>query len=403
MSRRGNPVPALASTADALLLSTRKRMATAIHNTAFRWLRNGDEAFAAMLAAIEAAQNSVRLETYIFSAGEPGNRFLEALVRAQRRGVPVYVVVDSWGSQDLADSYWEPLRKAGGEFRWFNERTNRGFMFRDHRKLLVCDEHVAVLGGFNIAPEYAGDGVARGWCDVGLHLAGPLAVQLAESFDKMFTRAELRHRAFMRVMGTGAHARIPCPDGDLLMSGPGRGFSTLKRALSVDLRNARRVQIMAAYFLPTWKLRRALQRVVRRGGQVQLILPGQSDVPLAQLASRRLYRPLLAAGVEIYEYQPQILHAKLILIDDLAYVGSANLDTRSLHINYELSLRLHNEHVAEGGRQLFAENLAHCKRIGREEWRASQSFWSRLKQRWAYFILARMDLYLARRQLAGLR
>ncbi len=136
---------------------------------------------------------------------------------------------------------------------------------------------------------------------------------------------------------------------------------------------------------------------------MQIILPGQSDVPLAQYASRRLYRALLAAGVEVYEYQPQILHAKLILIDDIAYVGSANLDTRSLHINYEFSLRLRNEHVAEGGRRLFAENLAHCKRIGREEWRASQTFWSLLKQRWAYFILARMDLYLARRQLAGLR
>ncbi len=378
-------------------------MAAPDHNTAFRWLRNGDEAFAAMLAAIEAAKHSVRLETYIFSAGEPGNHFLEALVRAQQRGVPVYVVVDSWGSQDLADSYWEPLRKAGGEFRWFNEQTHRGFMFRDHRKLLVCDEQFAFVGGFNHAPEYAGDGVQRGWCDVGMHVSGPLAVQLADSFDKMFTRAELRHRAFMRLMGTGAHARIASPDGDLLMSGPGRGFSTLKRALRTDLKNARRVQIMAAYFLPTWKLRRALTAVARRGGQVQIILPGQSDVPLAQLASRRLYRTLLAAGVEIYEYQPQILHAKLILIDDLAYVGSANLDTRSLHINYELTLRLGNERVAEGGRQLFTENLARCKRIGREEWRASQTFWSRLKQRWAYFILARMDLYLARRQLAGLR
>ena len=378
-------------------------MADAVHHTSFRWLRNGDEAFAAMLAAIAAARHSVRLETYIFSAGEPGDRFLQALVRARQRGVPVYVVADAWGSQDLADRYWKPLRQAGGEFRWFNEQTHQGFLFRSHRKLLVCDEQVAFVGGFNLAPEYVGDGVKRGWCDVGLHVSGPLAGPLADSFDKMFTRAELRHRAFMRVLRTGAHARLAHPDGDLLMSGPGRGFSTLKRALSVDLGNARRVQIMAAYFLPTWKLRRALQRVVRRGGQVQLILPGQSDVPLAQLASRRLYRTLLGAGVEIYEYQPQILHARLILIDDLVYVGSANLDTRSLHINYELSLRLKNERVAEGGRQLFAENLAHCRRIGREEWRASQTFWSLLKQRWAYFILARMDLYLARRQLAGLR
>ncbi|MEN9575108.1 MAG: hypothetical protein RL514_2963 [Verrucomicrobiota bacterium] len=378
-------------------------MAPTAHSTEFRWLRNGDEAFAAMLTAIAAARHSVRLETYIFSAGEPGNQFLVALLAARARGVPVYVVLDAWGSQDLADSYWEPLRRAGGEFRWFNEQTHRGFFFRNHRKLLVCDEQVAIVGGFNLAPEYAGDGVARGWCDVGLHVTGALAGPLAASFDKMFTRAELRQRAFMRVMKTGAHARLVHSDGDLLMSGPGRGFSTLKRALGHDLRSARRVQIMAAYFLPTWKLRRALNAVVRRGGQVQLILPSHSDVPLAQLATRRLYRTLLTAGVEIYEYQPQILHAKLILIDDLTYVGSANLDTRSLHINYELSLRLKNEAVAAGGRQLFAENLAHCQRIGRAEWQASQTFWSRLKQRWAYFLLARADLYIARRQLAGLR
>ena len=274
-------------------------MAAPVEPTSFRWLRNGDVAFADMLAAIAAARHSVRLETYRFHAGSPGNQFLEALVRAQQRGVQTYVIADAWGSQELADSYWEPLRTAGGEFRWFNERNHRGFVFRDHRKLLVCDERVAFVGGFNLAPEYAGDGVTHGWCDVGLQLEGPLASLLAESFDKMFTRAELRHGAFMRVMRTGAHARIAHADGELLMSGPGRGFSTLKRALRMDLKHARRVQVMAAYFLPTWKLRRELQAVARRGGQVQLILPGQSDVPLARFASRRLYRPLLAAGVGI--------------------------------------------------------------------------------------------------------
>ena len=265
-------------------------MAAPAHSTAFRWLRTGDEAFAAMLASIEAARKSVRLETYLFSAGEPGNQFLEALLRARQRGVPVYVLVDAWGSQDLADSYWEPLRNAGGEFRWFNEKTHRGFIFRDHRKLLVCDEQTAVVGGFNLAPEYAGDGVARGWCDVGLHLAGPLAAHLAGSFDKMFTRAELRHRSFMRIMRTGAHARISGPDGDLLMSGPGRGFSTLKRALRNDLRGARRVQIMAAYFLPTWKLQRSLQLVVHHGVTAVLDDDGGTFKLLQPRQSLRKYR-----------------------------------------------------------------------------------------------------------------
>ena len=253
-------------------------MAASIESTSFRWLRNGDMAFAEMLAAIAAARHSVRLETYRFHSGSPGNQFLEALVRAQQRGVRTYVIADAWGSQELADSYWEPLRTAGGEFRWFNERNHRGFVFRDHRKLLVCDERVAFVGGFNLAPEYAGDGVTHGWCDVGLQLEGPLASLLAESFDKMFTRAELRHGAFMRVMRTGAHARIAHADGELLMSGPGRGFSTLKRALRMDLKHARRVQVMAAYFLPTWKLRRELQTVARRGGQVQLMFATAATV-----------------------------------------------------------------------------------------------------------------------------
>ena len=95
--------------------------------------------------------------------------------------------------------------------------------------------------------------------------------------------------------------------------------------------------------------------------------------------------------------------AKLVLIDQIAYIGSANLDTRSLHINFELSLRLNNERVAEGGRQLFAENLGRSRRIRREDWKASRTFWNKLMERWAYFVLARMDLFLARRQLAGLR
>jgi cardiolipin synthase len=124
---------------------------------------------------------------------------------------------------------------------------------------------------------------------------------------------------------------------------------------------------------------------------------------MARYASRRLYQPLLAAGVEIYEYQPQILHSKLVLIDDIAYIGSANLDTRSLQINYELSLRLRNKSVADGGRQVFADCLAYSQRIRREDWKASRTFWSKILERWAYFILARMDLFLARRQLAGLR
>jgi cardiolipin synthase len=369
----------------------------------YRWLRTGDEAFAAMLAAIDEAQHSVVLEVYIFGDGPLGDRFRDALVRACRRNVRVRVLVDAFGSLTLPSDFWEPLRQAGGEFRWFNPLSLGRLQFRDHRKLLVCDERLAIVGGFNIAAEYEGDGVARGWRDLGLQLEGPLAHELATAFEASFDRANFRHKRFMRLRKTAAPKTIQAADGVLLLGGPGRGFSAIKRALRHDLLNARSVQIISAYFLPTWRIRRDLVRIARRGGRVQLILAGRSDVPISHLASRRLYQGLLQAGVEIYEYQPQLLHAKLIVPDDIVYVGSANLDTRSLHINYELLVRLPSRQLAADARAIFNADLKQCRRIELVSWRESRTFWSKLKERWAYFLLVRVDRYVARRQLKTLR
>jgi cardiolipin synthase len=120
------------------------------------------------------------------------------------------------------------------------------------------------------------------------------------------------------------------------------------------------------------------------------------------LAGQSLYRRLLKAGVEVFEYQPQILHAKLIIIDDVVYVGSANLDPRSLNINHELMVRLENPELAGKAREAFAANLKHCRQITLEAWSKSRTFWRRLKQRWAYFLLVRIDPYIARWQWRGL-
>ncbi|MHB8521860.1 MAG: phospholipase D-like domain-containing protein [Limisphaerales bacterium] len=369
----------------------------------YRWLLTGDEAFAAMLAAIDAARTSVCLEVYIFSGSALGEQFREASIRACQRGVRVRVLVDAWGSVMLDGDFWEPLRGAGGEARWFNPLSLGRLQFRDHRKLLVCDERLVIIGGFNIAAEYQGDGVTRGWRDLGLQLEGPLARELVTAFEVLFDRADFRHKRFMRLRKFPDPKTMFAPDGAVLLSGPGRGYSAIKRALGHDLLKARSVKIISAYFLPTWRIRRDLTRIARHGGRVQLILAGKSDVPLSQLASRRLYHNLLRAGVEIYEYQPQILHAKLIVLDDIVYVGSANLDTRSLHINYELLVRLPNPQLAADGRAMFDADLKHCRRIELATWRASRTFWNKLKERWAYFLLVRVDRYIARRQLKTLR
>ena len=344
------------------------------------WFCSGREIFPAMLAAIDAAQESVCLETYIYAADSLGERFREALVRARQRGARVRVLVDAVGSISLPAAFWKPLRAAGGEVRQFNPLALDRLGIRNHRKLLVCDERVAFVGGFNIASEYDGDGVTSGWCDLGLKVGGQLPGQLAATFEEMFARADFRHKRFIRLRRSTARKMVLTPHEQLLLSGPGRGRSPVKRALRSDLARATNVQIMVAYFLPTWRIRRDLTRIARRGGTVQLILPGKSDVLVSQLAGQSLYRRFLKAGVQIHEYQPQVLHAKLIIADDVVYVGSANLDPRSLDINYELMIRFDQQ--GDGRRRRAPSlpgRLAHCRQITREEWRRSRTIWRRLE------------------------
>jgi cardiolipin synthase len=368
----------------------------------WKWLHHGDAAFAAMLNAIDGALSSVRLETYIYTNDEVGRRFRDALVRVAQRGVNVRVLTDAIGSLGLPADFWAALREAGGEARVFNPLTLNRAAIRNHRKLLVCDGRVAIIGGFNISKDYEGDGIERGWRDLGLQFEGPLAFELGTSFDAMFGLADFRHKRMVRLWRPQQQRIVAATQEQLLLGGPGRGFNPIRRALYRDLAVARDAQIIEAYFLPTWRIRRGLGRIARRGGSVQLILAGKSDVVLSQLAGRSVYRRLLKSHVTIYEYEPQILHAKLLILDDVVYVGSANLDPRSLSINYELMVRFVNRRMASEARELFAGALKHSRKVDLETWKRTRSVWTRLKERWAYFVLARVDPHVARWQWRSL-
>jgi len=371
-------------------------MPTLFRPNSYRWLSSGDEIFPALAGAIDRARKTVRFEIYIYANDEEGRRFRDHLVNACQRGVRVQVLLDAFGSQGLPSNFWEPLLASGGLVRWFNPMLHKRLGFRDHRKMLVCDEEMAFVGGFNISMQYQGDGVRAGWFDLGLEVISPLAVQLAAAFDEMFAHCGHEHERFKRPPRSLTKRAVTTEESKLLLTGPALGRNPFSRALRHDLARAMTVQIIMAYFLPTWRIRRDLIRVARRGGQVQLIVPAKSDVLLSQLAGRSLYRRLLKAGVEIYEYQPQILHAKLVLIDQCVYVGSSNLDPRSLYINYELMVRFENAQLVSEARELFTRNLGLCHRIELEAWRKSRTWWRRVKQRWAYFILVRIDPLIAR-------
>ena len=372
---------------------------------AFHWLRTGQEMFPAMLKAIGAAQKSIQLEMYIYTDGQLGRLFLEVLLAAARRGVRVRVLVDAVGSWFLPDDFFIPLVAAGAEVRRFNQLHIWRFGVRDHRKLFVCDESVIFIGGFNIADEYDGDGITRGWCDLGGSFEDSiLGGQFAAAFEELFALADFHRKPLLRLRAF-KHKRKSQPNstGKLLLSQPGRGASPFQAALYYDLANTRDVRIISAYFLPTRRVCRDLLRVVRRGGRVQLLLAGKSDVPVSQMAARSLYHRLLKAGVEIYEYQPQILHAKLVLCENIVYVGSSNLDIRSLNLNYELMLRFEDKRVAMEAHEIFAQALIHSRRIEFHQWSKLQNYWQRWKNHWVHFLLARIDPFVALRQFHTLK
>ncbi|XHR27353.1 MAG: phosphatidylserine/phosphatidylglycerophosphate/cardiolipin synthase family protein [Chthoniobacteraceae bacterium] len=364
--------------------------------TVFRWLPTGAAGLEAMLAVIAGAARTVALEMYIFSPGPLAERFREALIAARRRGVRVQILLDAFGSHSLPAHFWRPLIRLGGELRWFNPfRAAQRYGRRNHRKLLVADGQQAVIGGFNIGKEYEGDGVTKGWRDLGVHIEGPLAAALETSFAEMYARADeptfRRRLRQLRRLHRGPETLVSSGVWTLLLSEPGRGHRAFKRSLLDDLAGARDVLITCAYFVPTLRLRRALMRVARRGGRVRLILAGHSDVEAARLASRSLYARLMKAGVEIYEYQPQILHAKLVVIDGVVYAGSANLDARSLNINHELMIRVADPTFAAGARGLFLGDLGHSRKIDPEKWKSSRGLLTRFIEKAAYFLVVRID------------
>jgi cardiolipin synthase len=363
--------------------------------TDFHWLETGGQALTEMLAAVMVAQRSVRLEMYMFDPSPVADSFRDALVGACRRGAKVQVLIDAFGSMSLPDGYWEKFRAAGGQIRRFSPSGFKRFGIRDHRKILVCDDDLAFVGGANIAAVYHGDGVASGWRDLGLKIRGPLARELAAASDEMFVRANLKHKPFSRLRKSAWQRTVTFAGGEILLAGPGRN-NTIKLALSRDLKRARQVAIICAYFLPPGRILRQMARLARRGIKVQLILPGKSDVFLSHLAAQSFYHRLLRAGVEVYEYQPQILHAKMFLIDDMVYVGSSNLDSRSLNINYELMLRLVEPSLAAEGREIFSSIKAHSRRVEIEHWRRSRNFLDRIKGRLARWVLAHLDPYIAK-------
>lgn len=361
-----------------------------------RLLENGLEIRRELSSLVASARNSVCLMMYIFANDGAGESFLMELTEAARRGIGVRIILDAFGSMFMPDHLFAPLREAGGQVQRFNRHWHARYLFRNHQKFIIADADTAIVGGFNIADHYFGDGVETGWQEIGIRVRNATVGDVRAYFDRFWealAQGSRRLRHFARLT-----RRIEGPGGKVewLASSPGFRKSLYANRLRKDLTHGSSLSLIMGYFVPTVSLRRTIGRIARRG-RVELILPHTTDVPISRYAAWSTFGRLLRDGCEIYEYRPRPLHAKLIVIDDIVYAGSANLDIRSLHLNFEMSLRIHDPGLAAEARKLVEGHKDLSLHITREVYERGRGWFQRLLQRTSYILLSRFDYLITRR------
>jgi cardiolipin synthase A/B len=310
-------------------------------------LENGENAFPVMLEAIRTARHSIWLSTYIFETDEVGQEFIDALAAAVGRGVQVHVLVDGIGEWYGWPHAVRLLRQAGVRAaRFLPPRLAMPVLslnLRNHRKLLIVDGATGFVGGMNIGGREVGKAHHRRMADLHFRMRGPAVSQLAECFaaDWQFAAGEALAPAPVAKAAAGnCICRVisegPDEDSDKLLF-------VILGAISVA---HRQVLIMTPYFIPPPELTAALQTAALRGVEVCLVLPARSNLRYVDWATRRWLPPLLERGIQVYLQPPPFSHTKLLVIDgSYAQIGSANIDPRSLRLNFEIAVEVYDETV----------------------------------------------------------
>ncbi len=347
-------------------------------------LQDGPATYAAMFAAIAAARDHINMETYILEDDEVGRRFADALIARQRAGVQVNLIHDSVGTIGTPKEFFQRLVDAGVQVLEFNPvnpltaKAGWDVNQRDHRKLLVVDGKVALLGGINISSVYSsGSSVRRKpagpegkqpWRDTHLQIEGPVVAELQKQFLETWNKQKgdtLAPRNYFPVLG-----RVGGEVVHAIGSSPDDAYSLIYATMISAIQSAEReVLLTNAYFVPDPQLVAALKDAVARGVDVKLILPARTDSALVFHAGRSHYSELLQAGIKIYERKNALLHAKTAVIDGVwSTVGSTNLDWRSFLHNQELNAVVLGAEFGERMRKAFDEDVAQSEQVTLEAW-----------------------------------
>jgi len=338
-------------------------------------LLNGEQIFPAMLDAIRQARHTITFETYIYWSGDIGRAFADALSERARAGVEVHVLLDWIGSQKMDEALLDAMRDAGVEIRYYRplswyhvDKMNN----RTHRKLLVVDGRVGFTGGVGVGDNWQGHAQDPDhWRDTHFRAEGPVVAQIQATFNDNWNKVTGRvlhgEPYFPALEPAGGSA------AQMFQSSPEGGAESMQLMYLLAITAAARtIDLSSAYFVPDALTTRTIVDALKRGVRVRIIVPGPYiDTDLVRRASRANWGPLLAAGAQIFEYQPTMFHCKVLVVDGLLVsVGSTNFDTRSFRLNDEANLNVFDAAFARRQIEVFEDDLRHSRRITHEAWLA---------------------------------
>ena len=359
-------------------------------------IESGEGRMAALLDLIRGATSSIRLLFYIFRADASGTRVRDALVEAAQRGVEVKILLDGFGSAGIQPTYFSDLSEAGGGFCLFHPSYGRRYLLRNHQKLAIADGQRAIIGGANIHDDYLTDEGDRRWRDLWLVIDGPAVKQASDYFDAIYrwtTTKGAKLRNLRRMI-----FRFTEHDGPLQwkFSGPLSPRNPWPRSFGRDLQQARRLDVISAYFAPPRSILRRIGRLGRRGA-VRIVTAAKSDNNATIGAARHNYARMLRNGVRMFEYQTARLHTKLMMVDDIVHIGSANFDLRSVYINLEIMLRIDDPGFAAAMRGYFERELAESEEITQQLHRQRATLWRRIQWTLSHWLVSTIDYTVTRR------
>jgi cardiolipin synthase len=356
-------------------------------------LLNGDETFPVMLRDIRAAKATITFAQYLFEGGSLAREFAEAFAERCRAGVQANILLDSHGSGRTPADILALMRDSGCHIEFFRPVEVPAIIFpwrllhynyRNHRRILVIDGRVGFTGGYGISDTWNGDGrTEKHWRETNARIEGPAVKFLQAAFAESWLETTA-----IAIGGEGYFPRLT-PIGkmpvQIVSSSPAGGSFQNYMLFLLSINSARKsILITNPYFIPDEAMTDALLKAVQRGVRVVVLAPGKIDSRLTYVASRSHYGELLLGGVEIFEYQPALMHAKTMVVDGVwATIGSTNFDNRSFALNEELNLTVYDTSLARGLEAIFHEDLKHSKKITYEEWQ-SRSVFERLWELFAF-------------------